>query len=224
LVGHHSEGRHRRALERLDSHMRQACESSGMAEQHRSRADGIARQLDTSIYSDDADAVERLTEKRTELEERREWMKSANAYYKKHKHLTGWDGPSEMAREGLTTLRVQPYYDRPFPSYALTNIGARIRAAAKRAVSIPAQAARLEQAQAEAEAAGGCAIRYSDDREYCAVTFAEKPDRAILQALRAAFYHYSGGSWSGPVARLPETVRALSAEVSAPDSVPDVTV
>jgi hypothetical protein len=224
LVGHHSERRHRAVLDKIARNMTKGCEESALAKHHASKADGLAHQLDTSIFSDDPDAVERLEDKRTELEQRRDWMKSANAYYKKHQHLTGWDGPEAMARDGLRTLQVCPYHGAPFPSYALTNIGATIRAAKKRAESIPREAARLEARQAEAEAAGGCLITYTEDREYCSVMFSEKPARAVLVALRAAYFCWSGGSWSGPVSRLPAEVVAELATLAALSSPPRAVV
>src|ERR1035437_8621331 len=83
LVGHHSEGMHRAALARSDSAMRQACESSDMAQHHTEVADGIQRQLDTSIYSDDHNAVEALRARIAEREAKRDNMKLTNKLYKK---------------------------------------------------------------------------------------------------------------------------------------------
>src|SRR3990167_6379587 len=82
LVGHHSEGRHRRALARLDAHMSRACESTKMAERHLSVAAGISDQLDRSIYSDDHNATEALRERIAERETRRERMKQVNKLYR----------------------------------------------------------------------------------------------------------------------------------------------
>lgn len=218
LVGHHSERRHRAAVDRIARNMSKGIEESDLAQHHARCADGLAAQLETSIYSDDHDAVERLDERRTELEQERDWMKSANAHYKKHKSLDTWEGPERMKRDGLSTMRVQAYYGCPFPPYSLTNIGARIRAAKKRAEWIPKENARREERQAKAEAAGGCVIEYTETGDYCAVTFADKPAREILNALRAAFYCWSGGSWSGPVSRLPASVAALAAPPEAPST------
>ena len=47
------------------------------------RADVIERQVNHAIYSDDADAVERLTEKIAALEARREHIKATNAAFRK---------------------------------------------------------------------------------------------------------------------------------------------
>src|SRR3990167_587842 len=105
LVGHHSEGRHRRALSRLDAHMSKACESTKMAEHHTSTAAGIRHQ------------------------------------------------------------RV-----------------------------------------AVADNAGGVNVEYFDGhtpREWCRVTFAEKPPREMLNALRAAGFRWGAGSWTGRADALP---------------------
>ena len=44
--------------------------------------------------------------------------------------------------------------------------------------------------------------------DYARVTFAEKPEREILDALRAAGFSWGGGSWTGSKAKLPESVKA----------------
>ena len=41
------------------------------------------------------------------------------------------------------------------------------------------------------------------------VTFAEKPDREILDALRAAGFGWGGGSWCGKRENLPAEVKEL---------------
>ena len=38
------------------------------------------------------------------------------------------------------------------------------------------------------------------------MTFAEKPERTILDALRAAGFRWGGGAWIGERAKLPEGV------------------
>lgn len=137
LIGHHSESRHRNTLRKSDNAMRRAVEEGKAAEELARRAAAVGT---GGISSDDPDAIAKLDEKRTELEIERDHMKSANAFFKKNGTLDGWDGPPELAAHGLTTLRVCPYHKRPFPAYALTNIGARIRDAAKRAKRIEATA------------------------------------------------------------------------------------
>lgn len=201
LVGHHSEGRHRRDIERIDSGMRQGCESAKMAELHRSKADGIEHALERSIFSDDPDAPERIAERVAELEARRDAMKAANKAYK----AGGFDAVrvavgDAMALEGARILQVQPYYKVPFPPYALTNIGGNIRRLKARVAEIARQAER----QAAAEAApGGVLVGRSTEHDYVSVRFADYPGREKVNALKAAGFHWSGGAWHGMGKDLP---------------------
>lgn len=148
LVGHHSEKRHRRDLDRIDSGMRQGVESADMAAHHRSVADGIQHQLDTSIFADDADAPERLRERIAGLEADRDRQKTINAEIRRG---AGWE--QRLAVAGITLTeqdkadllaiaRHQPYLckdGRPvFPAYHFQNAGANIRRLKARLASIEA--------------------------------------------------------------------------------------
>jgi len=83
LVGHHSERRHRRDLERIDSGTRKAYEEQRKAEQHESRAGGIERQLDHMIFDDDPDAIEALERRIADREREAETYKAINRAWKK---------------------------------------------------------------------------------------------------------------------------------------------
>ncbi len=87
LVGHHSEGHARRDQARIKSGMRAGVESQDMAAHHRSKAAGIADQLERSIFSDDPDAPERLRERIAVLEADRERMRAVTV-----KSAAGRDG------------------------------------------------------------------------------------------------------------------------------------
>jgi DNA repair exonuclease SbcCD ATPase subunit len=129
LVGHHSEKRARRDQERIQRGAEQWHESYKMAGRHAAAADGIAHQLDTSIYSDDEDARERLEERIADLEAERDRVKAFNATARKgapdHALL------DEKQRDDLVlTARVQAYAlgkGGGFPAYHLTNLGGNIR-------------------------------------------------------------------------------------------------
>jgi hypothetical protein len=161
LVGHHSEKRHRRTLEKSDNAMRAGCESVNMADEHRAKADGIAAQLDRSIFSDDPNAPEALAARIAELEARRDAMKRGNAAFKKGASGGKPEGGAlalraevgeKLALEGLRTMQVCPWVKQPFPGYATTNLGANIRRLKLRAASVEAQ--RIQTAKAEAAPGG----------------------------------------------------------------------
>ena len=83
LVGHHSEGRHRRDVERIGRGMTQGVEHSRTAERMRERAANIDAAADRAIYSDDPDAIERLRDKLAGLEAERARIKAYNASCRK---------------------------------------------------------------------------------------------------------------------------------------------
>ena len=121
LVGHHSERRHRKAIERAQNQATAGLEHSRKADEMRSRAENIEAAAERAIYSDDTDAVERLRERVAALEAEREHVKATNAAYRK------------AHKDELKALT--PYgRDRalPFPSYVLTNLGGNISRQRKR--------------------------------------------------------------------------------------------
>ena len=83
-VGHHSEGRHRRDIDKMDRLMHTAAESTDMARKHRGVAGGIADQLESSIYRDDADELEQLEAKLSQQLAQRDRRKAINAWLRKH--------------------------------------------------------------------------------------------------------------------------------------------
>lgn len=214
LVGHHSERHHRRDLERIDSAMRQTVESSDMARHHESKAAGIEAQLEGSIFSDDPDAPAALAARIAELEAQRERMKQINRMIREQRKRTP-DPAACLARlveaKALTvkeaadlarSYALQPYHGLGFPAYALQNLGGNINRLRKRVIEVE----RRRERTAAAEKAGGVLIECAGD-DYVRVTFEEKPERSILDALKAAGFSWSGGSWFGRRDRMPEGVR-----------------
>lgn len=131
LVGHHSEGRHRRAIERLDNAMRAAVENGRKADDMAARAANIEAAAANAIYTDDDDAEERLAEKIEKLTAERDRMKAANAEFRKtHK----------------AELKDRTFYERdcalPFPSWAIKNATANIGRLRKRLDGLDAARAR----------------------------------------------------------------------------------
>jgi hypothetical protein len=169
-----------------------------MAAHHESQAAGLADQLDRAVFSDDPDAVEALEARIGTLEAKAERMKRVNRLYRQ-------GDAAGLAALGidLAALRAElaaagAYWgSRPHLPYELTNLGARIRKDRRTIETVKARQARTAQAEA---APGGVVIEGTD---WVRVTFAEKPARAILDALKAAGFRWGGGSWVGERARLP---------------------
>ena len=178
LVGHHSEKRHRRDLERIDSAMRRGIESEKMASEHLSKAAGIESALDRSIFSDDENAVEALEKKIVELEAQRDRNTETN----------------KAIRRKLKTGQI-------VPAYVNSNLGGRIRQAKQRILAIK----NAEVGKAKAEAAGGVLVSGSGD--YCTVSFSEYPGREKVDAMKAAGFHWGSGAWHGRREKLPDFLK-----------------
>jgi DNA repair exonuclease SbcCD ATPase subunit len=159
LVGHHSEAGARADQRRIENGMRSAVDNWRMAEHHEEKAQGIERQLRTSIFSDDADAVEQLEAKIAKLEAKRDSAKLANAAYRK---------------EHAAELKTMGAYARsiavPVPAYSLTSYGAEIRRCRDRIEQIK----RDQAAQASGVRTGGrvMASRYGGTCPDCGEDFA----------------------------------------------------
>lgn len=189
---------------RMNRKDEQAFEHAKMAEHHDAKAAGLAHQLDRSVFSDDADAIAQLEARIAEHEAARDRMKLVNKLYKQ-------GDAAGLAALGLDLERLTAklaaagayWGDRPHLPYELTNLGARIRADRERIEQITARNARTEQA----EQAGGVLVEVKPEwRGWCRVTFAEKPAREVLDALKAAGFQWGAGHWSGEHANLPGVV------------------
>ncbi len=69
------------------------------------RADSIERAADNAIYSDDPDAIQRLTEKILLLEDRRETMKTRNAAFRQSHKAELKAEPSAYQRDQMMPFR-----------------------------------------------------------------------------------------------------------------------
>lgn len=200
-----------RAIKRSE----RAAEHYGMARHHEEKAAGLERQLKRSIFSDDEDAPERLEARIADLERQRDRMKEVNAAWRK----AGRPEPGNVAGiarfaelvliEGEEAARIADrianaysWEKQPYPRWAVSNMTANIGRLRKRLEAVEAQRERATQA----EDAGGVMIEHEGD--YARITFAEKPERAVLNALKAAGFRWGGGSWTGRAANIPEEVRA----------------
>lgn len=222
LVGHHSERRHRRALERSDAAMGRAVESHRMAEHHRATAAGIAAQLDSSIFSDDADAIEQLEARIAEREAEaadhvainRAWRKGGAAALRGLVLPSGHTCTEKLAESCERTMRLAPYLGVPLDT---TNIRARIRRDRNRLAQLRREAAQRERVREALAApddpyeqlgappaadAAPCARRAVDGVVFevaevdgrIVVRFDRKPSDAVRAALRGACVALEGSN------------------------------
>src|SRR5205823_811991 len=83
LVGHHSEGRHRRDLAR--QHRKDLKASALWKQAKDARSAAKACEANTAIYGDDPEALAKLQTKLLDLERKRDAWKTLNAQYRKAK-------------------------------------------------------------------------------------------------------------------------------------------
>lgn len=123
-----------RLRDKLNAKDERAYEHSKKASNFRDRAEGINRQLDQSIYSDDHDAIERLEARIAELDAERSRWKAYNASCRKgERNLSLLDSKQQADLESVA--RYAPYQLRAngaAPSYVTTNLGGNINRQKKR--------------------------------------------------------------------------------------------
>lgn len=206
LVGHHSEKRHRRTIEKADNAMRAGCESVAMAKHHESKASGLEYQLERSIFSDDPDAVEALEARIADLEANQARMKAENAAFKKGD--AAWSALLGITLEQAAKRRetIMAGYSWCRKPHTLTNGAANVRRLKERLVEVKRQ--KAETAEAEAAPEG---FTLKTGRGWAVIRFADYPGRETTTELKAAGFSFRGGSWSGYEEKLPDRFRAFGA-------------
>ena len=214
LVGHHSEKRHRRDLERIDNKHRRSFELTKTAAYYRGKADGVGR---AGISADDPEALDKLRRKVAGLEVLRDWMKRVNAAWRKAKKPSIAPENRETWREiqnaaGVTNsqlvdimyrIQVCPYDPMPFPGYALTNLGGRIKSAQRRIgeleqrekvrETIAAEGGELVQEREEA----GVTVIEDHEENRIRLVFPGKPEAGVRSLLKSRGFRWSryAGAW-----------------------------
>jgi hypothetical protein len=143
LVGHHSEGRHRRDIERIHAAMDRSVEESKKAEYYTDKASAALN--NTAISSDHPDAVNLLKKKLADMEATRDQMKKINK-----KHAEFLKNPETLKASGLTEEtqeKIRNYKPRyswephPYPPYELTNLNGNMRRVKERIAELEAKEA-----------------------------------------------------------------------------------
>ena len=184
LVGHHSERKHRGALERHDRKMRKSVDASRKAESARYRAAGAGQ----SISSDDPDAIEALTEKLEGLEATRALHKAINAAWRRGgaEAVAQLDGVSERTAKAIEASMSGTW--APKRPMELTNLGANIRRIKQRIADLEAAAEREAAPPIEGE---GFTIEEVVDDNRIRFRFDVRPDRDVVAKMKRAGFRWS---------------------------------
>lgn len=229
LVGHHSEARHRRDLDKIDRKIRQSIQADEKAAYYQERAESAAS--NTAISSDDPDALDKLEDKISRLQAAQEHDKAINAWYRKHKTMQGFPGitDEEAARVDaeLAQQDASPYSTGthpPVPSCRLSNRNAEINRLKKRVEALR----RVDKMEHVEISFDGGAIVTNEDVNRVQILFDEKPDEATRSKLKQNGFRWSPRESAWQAQRTPVYLRRacylLGVELPtkpAPDPEPD---
>lgn len=203
LVGHHSEGRHRRAIERADNAMRQSVEQDKRAGELRARAAGVGT---GGINAQDPEAITKLRDKLTGLETTQAQMKAANAVMRTlvkggiTHETTGdaWESAVTLFNTKLSksyggeVLRsfLTPKYGRviAFETFQLTNNNAKIKAAQKRLNELEAM---RDRAPVSKEIEGVCTYVENPELARVQLIFEGKPTNEVRSILKGHGFRWA---------------------------------
>ena len=166
--------------EAIGQKMKEKEEIEGLLDKIRSTGKG-------GISADDPNAIEKLEAKLAALQKSQETMKAVNAYYRKHKTLDGCPDLKPEQMERLKENLSQSIYDKPFPSYSLSNNNAEIRRLKQRIESLKHHQ-EIDYPGWEFE--GGKVVA-NKEANRLQVLFDEKPDADIRSELKSSGFRWS---------------------------------
>ena len=190
LVGHHSEGRHRRDIGRMDNHMRKGFDLRKQGAAYSQKAASVGT---GGISSDDPGAVAKLKERIAKLEANQDTMKKTNAAIRRGNDQAlldmGWTS------EKIEGLKRPDFVGRVgFPGYALTNNSGNIRRLKQRLVDMEQH--RDDETQ-EIDAGEGVRIVDNVEENRVQIIFPGKPDADVRGKLKQWGFRWapSAGAW-----------------------------
>lgn len=201
LVGHHSERRHRRDLERHDNAMRAAIAEDKKAAHYADRAAAVGT---GGISSDDPEAVDKLNAKLARLEAAQAFMVEANRHVRRVKA-----GKAEISAVTARLQELRPNWTDDqsrelmspdfcgrtgFPSYATSNNNAEIHRVKARIATLQRAA---EAEHKETEHPSGVRVVEDPEANRLRLYFPGKPDDATRAALKSFGFRWarSEGAW-----------------------------
>lgn len=190
LVGHHSEKRHRRALECSWNALGKSVELERKADYYAAKAE--AAEHNRAIYAEDDDAVENLTERVAALESLQERMKAANRIIKNLKQ-TQEEKIEALCRLGFERRNAEELFvpncfgQIGFADFTIRNNGANIRRLKKRLESV----SRLKSTPTKEYTIGEVRIVENTEANRLQVFFPEKPSEEVRKELKSNGFRWA---------------------------------
>ena len=189
LVGHHSERRHRRDLDRINGLMRKGIDTLEASKRLNQRA--ISAEENRSIFSDDPAAGEKLEAKIARLESRQNMMREVNRSIRTGKPLTSLGFSDALEAK----LKTPDFLGRVgFADYALKNNGANIRRLKARLDALHREEQRPIPAELEMN---GIRLVENTEENRVQLFFDGKPPEAVRKRLKHEGFKWSpfNGCW-----------------------------
>lgn len=185
LVGHHSEKSDRRYRDKIHNTYGKAFEKMDKAKYYEEKAEIIKK--NDSIFSDDPEALQKLTDKLNGLKTLQEFMKTANKCLKKDdkEAFLKLELGTESLWEQLNI--VDSLHGKGFPHFKLTNNNANIRRIEQRI----AQLKRQETRQAVDQTINNVRIYENKAANRLQVIFKGKPEDGVRKQLKASGFRWS---------------------------------
>ena len=190
LVGHHSEGSHRRLLKRIDGAYQRASDAGDKAAYYQNKADNAEK--NHSISGDDNEAIERYKAKLEQLEQAQEYMKAVNKAWKQGGNALYELGLSDETIEKLKH-KMPGYETKPFPTWQLGNNSAEIRRVKEKIEELQ----RLDKMEAENITFNGGEMKINLEINRIQFIFDDIPAEEIRKLLKSNGFKWSPtqGAW-----------------------------
>lgn len=204
LVGHHSEKMHRNTLKKSWDKMGKSVELDKKADYYKDKIE--AAKNNTSISSDDPDALELLREKLASLEKKQELMKSINKLCRSSKlsEVEKYDTLTSEFNLSEETVRkllnpIYSYQKKGFQSYSLTNNNGKIRQVKQRIKKLES----LEKLDNKTYEIGNVVVKMNVDDNRIEIYFPDKPGYNFRKEIKRFGFRWSPkkGAWQKQISR-----------------------
>lgn len=152
----------------------------------------------TTIYSDEDDAIEQLEEKAVHYRAILDEMKKRNAHYRKHGTMKGYEDITDDTAEKLDAEIKCSFYKVPYPAYELTSARQKIKAAEERAEQLKKLKAKAEQpAEDKYPHVDGVEVEENAEAMRIQLFFDGKPSEEVRGILKSHGFRWSPsfGAW-----------------------------
>lgn len=152
----------------------------------------------TTIYSDEDDAIEQLEAKAEKYRDYLEYMKKCNAHYRKRGTMKGFEGITDERAEELDREIKSSFYKVPFPAYELTSARQKIKAAEERAEQLKKLKTKAEQpAEDNYPHVDGVEVVENAEAMRIQLLFDGKPSEEVRGILKSHGFRWSPsfGAW-----------------------------